>query len=315
MPLRILSAVVLAGILSSGRLLAVEWTTGNFDTNSGWIRNDALAYELSGQPETGQNYTSPLSDQWYTDDPFNAGPSNGATSVLKLIAGWTLGDANAGYNSVLFGGYGLADGIVPGTSSPSIYRSFSAFGGGTNPIFVADFGIIASTGLAPNQDRFGFTLSDSSGTTSLAEFVFNPAASLFGPGALGVQWVSGASTNDIANISYGALYRLTVELNNDTFDMSMASLIAETNGVGVVTNFVPTNGVTLVNDGAIANSLTAADFQTVSMNWDLLSGDPNDAGDNYLLVNNVSVVPEPSTYALLVAAGLGVVAALRRRRL
>ena len=139
---------------------ASEWSTGNFNTNAGWIRNDALAYETAGQPETGQNYAAPVADQWYTDDPFNPVLSNGATSVLKLIAGWTLGEATSGNNSVLFGGYGLADGIVPGTSAPSIYRSFSSFTGATNPIFVAAFGIIASSGLAPNKDRSGFNLLD-----------------------------------------------------------------------------------------------------------------------------------------------------------
>ncbi len=307
-----LAAAIFA--IPTSALVASEWSTGNFNTNAGWIRNDALAYETPGQPETGQNYNAPVGDQWYTDDPYNPGPSNGATSVLKLIAGWTLGDATAGNNSVLFGGYGLADGIVPGTSSPSLYRSFSSFTGGTNPILVADFGIIASTGLAPNKDRFGFNLLDSTGTTSLAQFVFNPTASGSGPAALGVQWISGATTNNVADVSYGALYRITVELSDTTFDMSMAGLIAETNGVGVVTNYATTNGFLLVNDGLIDNSLTAADFQTVAMNWDLLSGDPNDAGDNYLLVNEVSVVPEPSTYALLLTAALGAACVLRRGR-
>lgn len=300
--------------LAPVELSAAEWTTGNFNTNNGWVRDDALAYEVAGQPETGQNYASPAADQWYTDDPFDGALSNGATSVLKHFDGWTLGTASQGNNSVLFGGYGLQSGVLPGTSTPSIYRSFSAFGAGTNPIFVADFALIASTPSYPNKDRFGFNLLDSSGTVSLAQFVFNPAASLFGPNSLGVQWVDGASTNDIANISYGALYRLTVELNNDTFDMTMASVVAQTNGVGVVTNYVATNAVALINDGAIANSLTAGDFQTVSMNWDLLAGDPSDPGNNYMLVNQVSVVPEPSTYVLLSIAGLGAGAYYWRRR-
>jgi hypothetical protein len=292
---------------------AAEWTTGTFNTNAGWVRNDALAYQVVGQPETGQNYDASLADQWYTDDPFNAGPSNGATSILKLISGWTLGDAGAGNNSVLFGGYGISDGIVPGTATPSIYRSFAAFDTGVDVTFTADFGLIPSSGLFPNKDRFGFNLLDSTGTVSLAEFVFNPAASGSGPAALGVQWVSGASTNDVADIAYGALYRITVALSDNTLDLTMEGLIAQTNGVGVVTNYATTNGVTLVSAGAIANSLTASDFQTVSMNWQLVSDDAGDPGDNYMLVNNVSVVPEPSTYALLGLAAC-VVGYMTRRR-
>jgi len=306
--------IILGGsfLLASGSS-AAEWTTGTFNTNSGWIRNDALAYQVTGQPETGQNYDTPVTDQWYTDDPYNPGLDVGATSVLKLISGWTLGNLADGNNSVLFGGYGLADGIAPGSANPSIYRSFSEFAPAVNPILVADFGLIPSTGLAPSKDRFGFTLLDSAGTVSLAQFLFNPAAGLFGPNSLGVQWVSGGVTNDIANISYGALYRLTVELSDETFNMSIASVIAQTNEVGVVTNYATTNGVTLVSGGAIANSLSASDFQTVAMNWQLLSEDPADPGDNYMLVNSVSVVPEPSTYALLALAALGVGYAMRRR--
>ncbi len=308
-------AYALAGIaVSTSGIEASGWTTDYFNTNAGWVRNDALAYEVPGEPETGQNYDSTVAKQWYTDDPFNVTLSNGATSILKHVSGWSLGTAQEGNNSVLLGGYGLQSDIVPGTAAPSLYRSFSAFEAGETPVFVADFGIIPSTGSYPNKDRFGFSLLDATGTVSLAQFLFNPAASAFGPGSLAVQWINGASTNDIADIAYGALYRLSVELTDDTFNVSMASIIAETNGLGVITNYATTNGVALVTGGAIANSLNASDFQTVSMDWQLLSEDPDEPGDNYMLVNNVSVVPEPSSYALLALAALGMAYWARRRR-
>jgi hypothetical protein len=292
---------------------AAGWTTDFFNTNSGWVRNDALAYEVPGGPETGQNYDAVATDQWYTDDPFNVVLSNGATSILKHFDGWSLGTAQEGNNSVLFGGYGLQSDILPGTAAPSLYRSFSAFGAGEIPVFVADFGIIPSSPSYSNQDRFGFNLLDATGTVSLAQFIFDPAASAFGPGALGMQWISGGLTNELADISYGALYRITVALNDDEFDLTMASIMAQTNSVGVVTNYATTNAVSLVTGGAIANGLTATDFQTIAMNWELVAGE-TDPGDNYLLVNNVSVVPEPSTYALLAMAALGAVYWARRRR-
>jgi hypothetical protein len=293
-------------------LSASGWSTDYFNTNSGWIRNDALAYEVPGEPETGQNYNAAVADQWYTDDPFNVVLSNGATSVLKHFDGWSLGTAQQGHNSVLFGGYGLQSDILPGTAAPSLYRSFSAFEPDETPIFVADFGIITSSPSYPNKDRFGFNLLDATGTVSLAQFIFDPAASAFGPGALGMQWISGSSTNDIADISYGALYRIIVALNDDEFDLTMASIIAQTNSVGVVTNYATTNAVSLVAGGAIANGLTATDFQTIAMNWELVEGQ-SDPGDNYILVNNVSVVPEPSTYALLAISALGALYWARRR--
>ncbi len=282
-----------------------NFTTGNFNTNSGWIRNDALAYEVQGEPETGQNYNAPVADQWYTDDPYNAGLSNGATSILKLISGWTLGSGTDGNNSVLFGGYGLADGIVPGTATPSLYRSFSLLPLTETVTFSVDFGIISSTGLFPNDDRFGFNLLDSAGTSSLAQFLLDPTASSSGPTALGLQWINGSTTNNIADIFYGSLYRLTATLEGATFDLTVSGLVTETNGVGTVTNYVVTNSFLLVDGGALANGFSAQDFGTAALNWELVSGNAATPGDNYMLLNTATVlstvIPEPGTWA---AAGL-----------
>jgi len=279
-----------------------NWTTGTFNTNNGWVRNDALAYQTNGQPETGQNYDDPVADQWYTDDPYNAGLSNGATSVLKLLPGWTLGTLGAGNNSVLFGGYGLADAINPGTAAPSLYRSFDLLPLTESVSFIADFGLIASTGLAPNKDRFGFNLLDSSGSLSLAQIVFNPTASSSGPNALGVQWLSGGVTNNIADIFYGSLYRLTATLQGTTFDLTLSGLIAQTNGVGVVTNYFVTNAFLLVSGGALANGFSATDFGTAAVNWELSSGLAADPGSNYMILNTATVlstvIPEPGTWAV-----------------
>jgi hypothetical protein len=292
---------------------ASDWSSGTFNTNNGWIRNDALAYEVRGEPETGQNYDSEASAQWYTDDPFSGALSNGATSILRHIAAWTFGTSQEGHNSVLFGGYGLQSDILPGIASPSIYRSFSAFDVGERVVFTVDFGLIPSSGSYPNEDRFGFNLLNGDANVSLAKIVFDPAASVTGPSGIGMQWISDGVTNSIAQIAYGALYRMTATLEGSAFDLEMAGLAAQTNGIGVVTNYVTTSSFLLVSGGDISGDLTAADFQTVSMDWDLASGDPATPGDNYLLVNNVSVVPEPSTYALLAMASLGAAYFVRRR--
>jgi hypothetical protein len=279
-----------------------NFTTGTFNTNSGWVRNDALAYQVDGQPETGQNYDAAVADQWYTDDPYNLGLDVGATSILKLLPGWTLGSGTAGNNSVLFGGYGLADGILPGSADPSLYRSFTLMPLTETVTFTADFGLIASSGLFPNKDRFGFNLLNSDASVSLAQFLFDPTASASGPSALGMQWISGGVTNNIADIFYGSLYRLTATLEGAAFDLTVSGLTAQTNGVGVVTNYSVTNSFLLVSGGALAGGQTALDFGTVGVNWELVSGDATDAGSNYMILNNASVlstaIPEPGTWAV-----------------
>ena len=309
--LRVFVCALAGFLVPTSGIEASGWTTDFFNTNAGWVRNDALAYEVSGEAETGQNYDSAVANQWYTDDPYDAGLDVGATSILKHFSTWTLGTAPGGNNSVLFGGYGLADDIIPGTANPSLYRSFDLLPDTGSVTFSADFGIIPSTGSYTNKDRFGFNLLDGTGTISLAQFLFDPVSAA-GAG-LGMLWISDSTTNNIAEISYGALYRITVALSDDEFDLTMASVIAQTNGVGVITNYATTNVISLVTGGTIANVLTASDFQTVAMNWELAAG-VDEPGDNYLLVNNVSVVPEPSTYALLAMAALGAVYWARRRR-
>lgn len=299
-----------------------NWTTDTFNTNAGWVRNDALAYEQNGQPETGQNYTGPAADQWYTDDVYNSGSGVGATSILKHLAGWSFGTAPQGHNSVLFGGYGLADDIIPGTADPSLYRAFSLLPFTETVTFTADFGLIPSTGSFPNQDRFGFDLLNAAGDVSLAKFIFDPAASISGPTGIGMQWITDGVTNSLAQIGYGALYRISATLYDSSFDLTFSGLDAQTNGIGVVTNYTESSSFLLVSGGALSGGLTALDFGTVAVNWELFSGEAGeaaDAGANYMILNSASVlstvIPEPGTWAvgglLLVGAGAAI---LRRRK-
>jgi hypothetical protein len=300
--------------------VVTNFTTGGFNTNAGWIRNDALAYEVPGEPETGQNYNEPVANQWYTDDPYVPGvaplPDVGATSILKHFDTWTLGTAGGGNNSVLFGGYGLADDILPGTANPSLYRSFSLLPLTESVTFSADFGIINSTGSFPNKDRFGFNLLDSTGTISLAQLLFDPASAT-GPG-LGMLWISGSTTNNLGTIAYGALYRMSVAMEATSFDLTFSSLATETNSFGTITNYLVTNSFLLVSGGQLANGLTALDFGTAAVNWELLSGDATVAGNNYMILNDVTVlstvIPEPGTWAVAALLLAGVTTRLWRRR-
>jgi hypothetical protein len=70
----------------------------------------------------------------------------------------------------------------------------------------------------------------------------------------------------------------------------------------------------LATGESLAEDTSATDFGTFALIWDLASGDSEDPGSNYIIVNEVSVVPEPSTYALLALAALGMAYWARRRR-
>ena len=281
--------------------VAQEWSTGYFNTNSGWKRNDALAYETNtgGLSETGQNYGNSFPQQWFTDDPFNVTLSNGASSVLKYMSGFTLGFSSAGNNTVLFGGYAPTQ-IKPGISSPSVYRSFAPFvtsGSGT-AVFSVDFSIIASSPSSfTNRDSFGFSLL-SGGSALIADFSLAPTTNT---SLLNVSYNAGAAVGAIA---YGSLYRITAALQGTNISAVLHGLSTQTNLSGVVTNYVTNSAVSIVDGGLIAGGLTAENFDRVGLNWDLASGNPADFGSNYMMVNTMSVVPEPSVVHLLGATFL-----------
>ena len=307
--------------------VAMNWTTGNFSTNTGWIANDALAYQTNtgGVSETGQNYSDAFSSQWFTDDPYNAGSNVGASSVVFWLQNFTLGSLSSGNNSVLFGGYGLADGIFPGSSSPSIYRSFNSLLT-TNSEFVTfsvDFSIISSAVSDPDpsydwDDSFGFNLLDASGATSLAKFSFNRAAASGTNNLLGVQWIGNGATNTLADIQYGSLYRLTATLSGNTFDLSLGGLSTQTNGVGDVTGYLLVTNQNLVTGGLLSGGGSALDFETVALDWELESGNAASPGSNYMVMNTATVysqvVPEPATWATGALLLTGVAASVIRRR-
>ena len=311
MPRASIFSAALIGFLTVTTGFAQEWTTGYFNTNSGWIRNDALAYETNsgGVSETGQNYSNSFSQQWFTDDPYNG--TNGASSVLKYMSGFTKNFSSGGNNTVLFGGYAPTS-ILPNSSSPSIYRSFTPFVTNASgvAIFSVDFAIIASSPSSfTNRDTFGFSLLAGGGVSSIADFTLIPTTNT---GILNVQW---NSESPVAGIVYGSIYRITATLQNTNISAMLYGLATQTNVSGVVTNYIVNSSASIMDSGLISGGMTAEDFDTVSLNWDLSSGNPAAPGSNYMMVNTVSVIPEPSTVAML-CLGLAVagVRAFRWRR-
>jgi hypothetical protein len=86
------------------------------------------------------------------------------------------------------------------------------------------------------------------------------------------------------------------------------------------TNRAVITNLTLVTGASLASGMTATDFATLMVDWDLASGDPLEPGSNYLIANQFQVttsgtpVPEPGTWAVaLLLLGIGGAYAVRRR--
>jgi hypothetical protein len=309
--------LLVCGLLFSPLTVSAQtWSTGYFNSNDGY---GPAGFSLDGAPTT-----APSSEQWQTTDPYDAGTDRGSTSLISFINGWTYGLSPQGYNSVFFGGYNADNGVLPGSTTPALYREFDHTFGTAATTFSVDFGIIGpSTDLSlsfVNNDRFGFSLLATNGA-SLAAFGFNSTGA--SPGFLQVEWVQNG-TNVVADgvtfksfqIQYNALYRLSATVQGSSLIMDIAGLNPESGGPGIgITNYAVSTNINVISDGAISSGLLASDFEVAAITWDLESGDSEQPGANYMIVNTVSVVPEPSTIALLaLASGALALAGWRRRR-
>ena len=89
-------------------------------------------------------------------------------------------------------------------------------------------------------------------------------------------------------------------------------------GIGFDTtgNFV--TNTSFIQNGAIGSGTTWMDYNTVSIDWALASGDPTLPGYNYINVNTLEVVattvPEPGTWAIGALLLGGLAARVYRRR-
>ena len=318
MKVRHKAAVVVSAVVSlfTNAAHSQTWSTGYF--------NSADGYGPSGFSLDGAPTNAPANQQWQTTDPFDPGTDLGSTSLMSFISGWTYGLSTTGNKGVFFGGYNADNGVLPGITNPFLYRQFDHTFGTAATTFSADFGIIGPSpelsGTYTNNDVFGFNLAATNGT-SLAAFQFDSTGAL--PGFLKLNWVQNG-TNAVTNgttfkgfqIQYDALYRLTATLVSNTVTMEVAGLTAQNGGPGIgITNYSVGGVAEVIIGGQLSGGLLSSDFEVAGMTWDLESGNISEPGANYMIVNQVSVVPEPSVLGML---GLGAAAVgfsyWRRRR-
>ena len=219
---------------------------------------------------------------------------------LTSMPGWTSSEANttitpfawaepvAGDMAGAIGGaYGEAVNTrFTATLASSLYSSSSAFS--------LDVMLRSSTSAAPGRDTFTVGVATVAGA-SLVDIVFAPAVTVNGID----RWEVGYGVSG-GTISYTGLV-----LNEDAwYDIGLAfngSNFAFTFGNTVSTNTI--NGSIPGYDGA------SAGLGNVTFGWTKANATPY--GDNYMLFDNVTAVPEPSA-ALL--GGLASFLLFRRRR-
>ncbi len=226
--------------------------------------------------------------------------------------GWTVNDANTdvsyfaslnGSNAGILGGGG--GGYFPPTSQTSVKLSHAHSGLLVGSVFSVDFAILKSTGAHPNNDSFNFFFS--AGTDL---FVLSLEPSATEADQLEIVWyINGSPTRNSgstnSNIYYEGLYTLGLSFGASGADATFnASLIT----VGAPLSTM-TWGGTLPGDAA--SSLTS-----FGVGWNLANANPANAGDNFIVFDNLSLshaVPEPSVLALGMLS-LGFFSKRRRNR-
>lgn len=219
---------------------------------------------------------------------------------IQVLSGWSTSEANpssaplawaepiAGNMAAAIGG-AYSEAVNPSfsaTLSSSIYSSVASVS--------LDVMLRTSTPSASGRDTFTVGLASATGG-ALLDIVFSPSVTVDGVATWEVGYgVSGGDINYTGFVfNEDAWYDVSMGLNGSNFTLTFANTVDSITSTGTIAGF---DGET---DG-IGN---------VSFGWKKASTTPY--GDNYMLFDNVAVIPEPSA-ALL--GGLASLMLLRRRR-
>lgn len=292
---------------SSQAITETNYDARNFSTNAGYVRGSGIISTVQ-----------PISVRWQGNDPYNTNTFLGETDLVQVASGYT--PPPAANSSLIQGGLGVGDSVFPGTNNVKIWKTFSPsstiFNSAPTVSFFAEWSIIPSTPQDTpytNQDTFSFDLRNAANSLSLLSLQFTPGINIL-PNSYTLQTIAtGAGTATLADLAYQSLFQVQADIIGSSYNLYLTQIDSSTRAV--ITN------VTLVTGGSLSTGTSALDLATISLGWNLASGDAADPGANYLLANQFQVtttgtpIPEPGTWAaagfLLLAAGYVV----RRRSL
>jgi hypothetical protein len=237
-------------------------------------------------------------------DNFDGYPANNTTSMGGLGT-WSVANGTSGANAIAVStdstfegsaGAALIGGYAPDSAGPTVLSSTPTVGmfGASAATFSMDFGFYDSTDA--NRDNYSIKLT-STGGANLLTIDLSPAA----VNTFNISFTSAFFTG---TVNWGTLDALDTA-GNPYFQVQFQT---STDGLGgMFYSLNDLNGGTM-SSGALSGTGLSDNITGLSISVDTAGG----AGDGFLIVDNVSVVPEPSS-ALLGLLGASFVF-LRRRR-
>jgi hypothetical protein len=280
--------------VSSGGLQAqviateTNYSAQNFNTNVGYVRGVGI---------TSTSQSAGL--RWNGNDPYDPTTLVGATDLVARVSGYTPPPLTNGFSSLIQGGLGIAEGIFPGTNSVNIWKTFAPSTDFANPTvsFFVEWSLIPSLEGPPFDlaDTFAFDLRNAANSSSLLRLQLTPGINIQ-PNSYTLQLLaSGESTLTPIDLGYQSLFQARVDMTGSTYNLSLARI--DSTNRSVITNYN-----NLVTGASLAAGMTALDFGSIMVDWDLASGNPLEPGSNYLIANQFEVttitpIPEPGTWA------------------
>jgi hypothetical protein len=224
--------------------------------------------------------------------------------------GWTINNtadqysfvyptlANQG-NGINLGDASVVD-VLPPVSPVTLSHAYTGQMGGLTLAF--DFAIIDSYAAGfYHRDNFGISLTN--GSTNLLSIIFTPQIPTPSDPTV-------SDTNGAWDVDYSSAYG-SGTLNMTFFETNQYQFLLECVANGANTDFTLslTGGNTRSDTKTLSLDPSALADQ-FNINWAKVGS--NAYGSNYIALDNLAIVPEPSSALLLCLAGLGFVA--RRKR-
>ena len=209
-----------------------------------------------------------------------------------------------------------------GDNGGSGFLSWRLWSTGTAGSFLGDssLGLNGNTDLNTDSKSFGFWGNPSGGNYMNAERFFDGGALTLGQTfsiQLGVNFRNGNKGFDFLDASSNSLY--TFNVTADQYYSGGTSLGWDYKADSIFTlSFTRTNTLSYSlsisrNDGS--NYVTSLNLASEGAGFKLFIGDTDAGSDNNnLYVNNLSVIPEPTTLALFGLVGLGLLTFRRMRK-
>jgi hypothetical protein len=227
---------------------------------------------------------------------FNSGFNN--AQAVAGQDGWTINDSTPDLS--FFASYNFTDAAALGGyyDDPALTNVTLSHGASLPLVQTSlgmDFAIVPSTVSFPGQDAFGWSFFNALGN-NLLSIQFEPDN--IDPTLLNVTWTTGAgaATSTVLAIEYNGPYKLNVDFT--TLGGSNAGFTAS---------------ITSSNSVSFNGTLPGLAGETVASFGQNFVKKGASAGDNYMIIDNLAVVPEPST-GLMVLAALAIPLTVRRRK-